>query len=211
MLPSVYTSVFSLVFDLKFCAQPRLGLWADESKSAIRRATQTANWVVDVGAGKGELCLLAAKLISVRRIIAVEPDQEMVRRLQANIERDNNLYNDVLSGRIEIVEKTIGTKNCDKYIRLDQLSVDNSLRGFIKIEVDGSELEALQSGEQILAYANVDVIVKLHSPELEMNCVSLLENIGYKCRTIETAWWRSLIRDRQRRRHTRWLFATPQS
>ena len=29
----------------------------------------------------------------------------MVRRLQANIERDHNLYRDILSGRMEIVEK----------------------------------------------------------------------------------------------------------
>ena len=118
-----------MVFDLKFCAQPRLGFWGHESKSAIRRATQAANWVVDVGAGKGELCLFAAKVKSVRRIIAVESDQDMVRSLQANIERDDNLYRYILSGRIEIVEKIIGSKNCYKYIRLDQLNLDHSVHG----------------------------------------------------------------------------------
>jgi SAM-dependent methyltransferase len=200
-----------LVFDLKFCAQPRLGFWGHESKSAIRRATQTANWVVDVGAGKGELCLFAAKVKSVRRIIAIEPDQEMVKSLQAKIERDDNLYSYILSGRIEIVEKIIGSRNCDKYIRLDQLHLDPSLHGFIKIEVDGSELEALRSGKQILSHVNVDVLIGTHSPELEVNCVSFLEDIGYKCRIIETAWWRSLVPERQLRRHHRWLFATPQS
>lgn len=147
----------------------------------------------------------------MRRIIAIEPDPEMVRRLQANIEHDNNLYNDILSGRIEIVEKTIGTKNCDQSIRLDQLNLDHSVHWFIKIEVDGSEREALRSGEQILSHVNVDVLIRTRSPELEVNCVSFLEDIGYKCRIIETAWWRSLVPERQRRRHHRWLFATPQS
>ena len=135
----------------------------------------------------------------------------MVRRLQGNIERDDNLYGDILSGRIEIVEKTIGAESCDKYIRLDQLDLDHSVHGFIKIEVDGSELEALRSGEQILSHVNVDVLIRTHSPELEVSCISFLEDIGYKCRIIETAWWRSLVPDRQRWRYNRWLFATPQS
>ena len=135
----------------------------------------------------------------------------MVRRLQANIERDDNLYSDILSGRIEIVEKTIGAQNCGRYIGLDQLNLDHSLHGFIKIEVDGSELEALRSGEQILSHVNADVLVQTRSSELEMSCVSFLEDIGYKCRIIETAWWRSLVPDRHRWRHNRWLFATPQS
>ena len=147
----------------------------------------------------------------MRRIIAIEPDQEMVRRLQVNIERDDNLYSDILSGRIEIVEKTIGSQNYDRCIALDQLNLDHSLRGFIKIEVDGSELEALRSGKQLLSHVNADVLVHTHSSELEMNCAVFLEDIGYKCRIIETAWWRSLVPDRQRWRHNRWLFATPQS
>ena len=34
----------------------------------------------------------------------------MVKSLQAKIERDDNLYNYILSGRIEIVEKIIGSR-----------------------------------------------------------------------------------------------------
>jgi hypothetical protein len=162
------------------------------------------------GAGSGELCILAAKLKQVTRIIAIEPDQAMIKSLQAQIDLSDILYNNILSGRIEIIEKSIGTQNGDKYLTLDQLNIDHSLHGFIKIDVDGSELEVLMSGQQLLSYVNVDILVELHSSELERNCVQFLEDVGYTCRTIKNAWWRSLDREQRSCEHSRWLFATPQ-
>jgi len=183
--------------------------WGHETNGAVRQAAQTANWIVDVGAGAGELCILAAKLKNVTRIIAIEPDQAMVKSLQANIGHNDILYNDILSGRIEIIEKFIGTQNDHKYIRLDQLSIDRSLHGFIKIDVDGSELEVLRSGQQLLSCVNVDILVQTYSSELERHCVHFLEDVGYTCRIIRNAWWRSLIPEQRPCEHNRWLFATP--
>jgi SAM-dependent methyltransferase len=183
--------------------------WGHETSGAIRQAAQRANWIVDVGAGSGELCILAAKLKNVTRIIAIEPDQTMVESLQANIDHNEFMYNDILSGRIEIIEKFIGTQNDDRYIMLDQLNIDHSLHGFIKIGVDGSEFEVLRSGQQLLSYTNVEILVGTHSSELERNCVHFLEDVGYTCRFIKNAWWRSLIPEQRPREHNRWLFATP--
>jgi Methyltransferase FkbM domain len=163
-----------------------------------------------VGVGSRELCILAAKLKNVTRIIAIEPDQAMVKSLQANIDHNEILYNDILSGRIEIIEKFIGAQNSDKYITLDQLNIDHSLHGFIKIDVDGSEFDVLRSGQQLLSYTNVDILVETRSYELERNCVNFLENLGYTCRIIKPVWWRSLIPEQRPREHNRWLFATPQ-
>ena len=162
-----------------------------------------------MGAGSGELCILAAKLKNVTRIIAIEPDQTMVKTLQATIDQDEILYNDILSGRIEIIEKFIGTQNDDKYIMLDQLNIDHSLHGFIKIDVDGSEFEVLRSGQKLLSYTNVDALVATHSYDLERNCIQLLEDVGYTCRIITNAWWRSLIAEQRPCEHNGWLFATP--
>jgi precorrin-6B methylase 2 len=183
--------------------------WGDETNGAIRRATQTANWIVDAGAGAGEFCILAAKLKNVTRIIAIEPDQAMVKSLQANVGHSDILYNDILSGRIEIIEKFVGTQSGDKYMRLDQLCIDRSLHGFIKIDVNGSELEVLRSGQQLLSHVNVDILVQMYSSELERHCVHFLEDVGYTCRIIRNAWWRSLIPEQRPCEHNRWLFATP--
>ena len=168
-----------MIFNLKIQTQLFLGFWARETNGAIRQAAQRANWFVDVGAGSGELCILVAKLKNVTRIIAIEPDQAMVKSLQANLDRSERLYNDILSGRIEIIEKFIGTQNGDKCITLDQLNIDHLLHGFISIDVDGSELEVLRSGQQLLSYTNVDILVETHSSELERNCVKFLDRVGY--------------------------------
>jgi hypothetical protein len=151
------------------------------------------------------------KLKNLTRIIAVEADQAMVKCLQASIDRNEILYNDVLSGRLEIIEKFIGTEADEKCIALDQLDIDHSLRGFVKIGVDGSELEVLRSGQRLLSHANADILVETHSSELEINCVNFLENVGYTCRIINNAWWRSLIPRQRSGEHNHWLFATPQS
>jgi Methyltransferase FkbM domain len=203
------TSVFILRLNFKFQARLFLGFRGHETNEAIRQAAQRANWIVDVGAGSGELCVLSANLNKVRRIIAIEPDQAMLKSLQANIDHNEILYNDILSGRIEIVEKFIGTQNGDEYVTLDQLNIDRSLHGFIKIDVDGSECDILRSGQQLLSYFNVDILVGTHSSELERNCVHFLEDVGYTCRIVKKTWWRSLIPEQRPCQRSRWLFATP--
>jgi predicted RNA methylase len=197
------------MFNFNFQTQLFKDFWRHETYGAIRQAAQRANWIVDVGAGSGELCILVAKLKNVTRIIAIESDQAMIKSLQAKIDLNDILYNDIMSGRIEIIEKSIGTQNGDKHLTLDQLNIDHSLHGFIKVEVDGSELEVLISGQQLLSYVNVDILVELHSSELERNCVHFLEDVGYTCRTIKNAWWRSLDREQRSCEHHRWLFAAP--
>jgi hypothetical protein len=42
--------------NLRSQIQLYLGLWERETYRAIRRAALTAEWFVDIGAGKGELC-----------------------------------------------------------------------------------------------------------------------------------------------------------
>ena len=81
-----------MIFNLNFQTQLFLGFWGHETIGAIRQAAQRANWIVDVGAGSGELCILAAKLKNVTRIIAIQPDQAMVKSLQANIDHNEILW-----------------------------------------------------------------------------------------------------------------------
>jgi hypothetical protein len=199
-----------LTFNLKFQARLFLGFRGHETNGAIRQAAQRANWIVDVGTGSGELCILSTKLKNVTRIIAIEPDQAMLKSLQANIDHNEIAYNGVLSGRIEIIEKFIGTGSGDEYTTLDQLNIDRSLHGFIKIDVDGAEFDVLRSGQQVLSCFNVDVLVATYSSELERGCVHFIESVGYTCRIVKKTWWRSLIPEQRPCQPNRWLFATAQ-
>src|SRR5262249_30677752 len=61
--------------NLRSQAQLYLGLLERETYRAIRRAAQTAEWFVDIGAGKGELCAFFATLQRIKRVVAIEPNE----------------------------------------------------------------------------------------------------------------------------------------
>jgi len=193
-----------LNLDLNLTTQTQifLGLWERETYWAIRRAAPKAKWFVDVGAGKGELCLFFARLKHVKRIIAMEPNHTEAHALIANLN-----HNNIDSDRIEVFENFAGTESDDRYVRIDQLNIIPSVHGFIKIDVDGFELDVLRSGQQLLSQGNVDLLVETHSAELENSCIEFLENLGYYCRVIKNAWWRLLIPEQRPIEHNRWFFA----
>jgi len=192
-----------LDINFRFQSQIYFGLCERETYGVIRRASQNAEWFVDVGAGRGELCILFAALPRVHRLVAIEPNDIEIASMLANL-RHNNIGGD----RVEILVKFAGTKRDVSYIELDQLDLNKSARGFIKIDVDGAEFDVLQSGKRLFAEGNVEVLVETHSSELEKICIEWLQAYGYSCEIIENAWWRRLIPEQRPIPHNRWLFAT---
>jgi hypothetical protein len=128
--------------------QVYLGLWERETYRPIKSAATRASWFVDVGAGRGELCVYFAKCEHVKKIIAIEPSSVETSHL-----RKNMVYNIIDPERVDIIEKFVGNRDDDGWIKLDQLAIIPSHRGFIKIDVDGFELDVLQGAHQLLKQA----------------------------------------------------------
>jgi precorrin-6B methylase 2 len=193
-----------LRFDINLRSQTQLylGLWERETYGAIQRAAQTAEWLIDIGAGRGELCILFASLQNVGRIIAIEPNELETSALRVNLN-----HNNINPDRVEVLEKFAGTKGGTDYIEIDQLGINHSVRGLIKIDVDGFEFDVLQSGKKLFSEGNSEVIVETHSLELEQTCIEWLKGHGYTCSIIKNAWWRSIIPEQRPILHNRWLFA----
>jgi len=105
--PVLFGPFRGLRFDLnlQYQAQVYFGLWERETYGVIQRATQTAEWFVDIGAGQGELCTLFAKLQAVQRIIAIEPSEIAMASLRANLS-----HNNIRLSRVETLTKFVGTK-----------------------------------------------------------------------------------------------------
>jgi SAM-dependent methyltransferase len=164
---------------------------------------QSAEWFVDIGAGKGELCVFFAKLQRIKRVIAVEPDDVEIMTLRANLN-----YNGIDLHRVEVLKKFVGTKKDADHIELDQLDISRVVRGLIKVDVDGFEFDVLQSGKNLFSEGNVDLLVETHSFELEKSCIEWLQVCGYNCKIIKNAWWRSIIPEQRPIAHNRWFFAT---
>ncbi|MCX7856944.1 MAG: FkbM family methyltransferase [Deltaproteobacteria bacterium] len=162
-----------------------------------------ARWVIDVGAGRGELICLSARRTKILKIVAVEPLTAMYDLIVEHL-RINGLLNDP---RISILTKYVSSvpnKNIDTVL-LDSIDVPVGEHGFLKIDVDGAEMDVLMSGQQLLKKWPVDVLVETHSQVLEKSCADFLKKLGYKVELIKNAWWRFILPEQRPIEHNRWL------
>jgi hypothetical protein len=182
----------------KESVQIRLGLWERETYKYIRRAAREANWVIDIGAGSGELSIFFETRTKADPIIAVEAWD--TRLLLQNIAINQ-------SGRIEILEQYLGTEV--GRLPLNSVKVPRNRRGFIKLDADFAEYSILQSGQQLLEESKSLLLVETHSAVLERDCCEFLRKLGYHTRIIPNAWWRSIIPEQRPSDHNRWFWAEP--
>jgi precorrin-6B methylase 2 len=191
-----------LNIDLKSQTQFYLGLWEFETHPYIRVALKESNWLIDVGAGFGELCILFRKKLC--HAIAIEPDATSLSLLRSNLE-----LNELSISDIEIVPKYVGSTSDQDHVRLDDIRFDRSGTGFIKIDIEGFEVDALEGAVSLLSEANVRLLVEVHSHELESRCIEFLEQQRYSSKVISNSRWRRVIPELRPLLHNRWIWAKP--
>lgn len=193
-----------LDLDLQHQTQVCLGLWEQETYSYLRKAAGTCEWMVDIGAGKGELCLYFLKNSRAENIVALEPQDPEIEIINTNLALNGEQNNRTVT----ISNKLVGTAEDPQYTSLDALEVNQSKRGFIKVDVDGYELDVLKSGAQLLSEGSVDLLVETHSKRLEDECLEWLENRNYSCEIVRNARWRFVVPERRPVPHNRWIWAS---
>jgi len=188
--------------DLTSQTQFYFGLWEFETHPYIHAALRESNWLIDVGAGFGELCVLFRK--NLWHAIAIEPDAASLPLLHSNLE-----LNGLSDSDVQIVPKYVGTVNDQDHLRVDDIDVDRSRTGFIKIDIDGFEVDALESAASLLSEANVTLLVEVHSHELESRCIEFLKQQRYKSEVIRNSRWRWIIPELRPLPLNRWIWAKP--
>jgi len=190
-----------LDLDLQHETQVFLGLYERETFPCIRAAAARARWMIDVGAGNGELALFFLRQPGIGLVHAFEPLPKAVATFRRNLAL-NDLQDDP---RLAIHAGFAGAQ--PGFTRLDDLAVDRSAPGFLKIDVDGFELDVLASAERLLAAAHPDVLLEVHSAPLEADGLAQLRRFGYAPQIVDNAWWRVVIPERRPIPHNRWLWA----
>jgi hypothetical protein len=180
-----------------------LGLWERETYAFVRQAASKCQSSIDIGACRGEFTLLFLSQPAMRQVIAVEPCPTNIDLLHDNLTL-NQRHSDP---RLQICTHKLGSTPASDTLSLDDL--DSSIAGnlFIKIDVDGAELDILHSGRKLLNHPGVSLLVETHSQELENDCLSFLKSMGYQCQIIPNAWWRSVIPEDRPIGQNRWLGA----
>ncbi len=195
-----------LNLDLHHQAQVAFGLWERETYRTVHSLLAGCHSAIDVGACAGEFTLLFLRSPGLQNVIAIEPYPPNLPRLDANL-RLNDLDQDP---RLSLHTQRLGSDTTDgKTIRLDDLTIPTTGPVFIKIDVDGGELDVLQSGPTLLQRPDIRLLVETHSVQLERDCLEFLTNAGYHCQIIPNAWWRRFLPEDRPMGQNRWLIATP--
>jgi Methyltransferase FkbM domain len=191
-----------LNIDLASQMQVYFGLWEFETYPYIHAALKESSWFIDVGAGFGELCILFRK--NLCHAVAIEPDPTCLSLLHSNL-----VLNGLSDSDVEIVPKYVGTVSDKDHLRLDDIRLDRSGVGFVKIDIDGFEVDALESAVSLLGEANVMLLVEVHSHELESRCIEFLEQRRYSSEIIRNSRWRCIIPELRPLPLNRWIWAKP--
>jgi precorrin-6B methylase 2 len=189
--------------DPKHKSQRLIGFDEREIVSITRRFASRARTCVDIGAYDGWYTVYCASMANVERVFACEPSNGSIELLHANLSLNKN----ALNAKVTIIPRFIGTKIGHDWISVDDLLETSSGPFLLKVDVDGGELDVLQSAEKTLKVHAAYLIVETHSPELERDCVQFLSRFGYSSRVVKNAWYRWVIPDKRPIPHNRWFYA----
>jgi len=187
--------------DLQSQSQRLLGLDEREIAESIVWLADKCKSLVDIGANDGYYTLIFLRS-PARQVVACEPGPVM-ERLVSNAAANNFAPNK----RFSLIQDPIGTGAG----AMPASSLVNNLPGpvFIKMEVDGAEIDVLLSCEDSKRLRELYWLVETHSPALEDQCSQWFCKHGYRTKVIANAWWRLILPELRPLEQNRWLLAQP--
>lgn len=173
--------------------QPYLGLWEREIAGWTRRLATGAHTAMDIGCRDCFYSMYLAKHTDAK-VFAFDPDPKVeveIRRCMVLNQADAN--------RVQYFKKAVGIDfPLDSLLPLPEPI-------FVKMDVDGGEVEVLRTSPKLLA-RNCRWVIETHSPALERQCIDILRGYGLWTQVIDHAWWRVIVPE-QRAKNCRWLAA----
>ncbi|HUP19309.1 MAG TPA: FkbM family methyltransferase [Gemmatimonadota bacterium] len=169
---------------------------------AFLEAVNRGEVVYDVGAHVGYFTAIASLRVGpAGRVVAFEPRPVNLGLLRRHVEA-NRLENVTVvdagvgreSGEAHFEEGTgSGTGKISRtgrltvrVVRLDDVVGQEGFPppDFIKIDVEGGELDVLEGARHLLERGRPRLLVGIHGPEMRRECTALLEELGYELRTL---------------------------
>jgi len=186
--------------------QKELGLWEAEAQRVYRVHVRRGSPVFDVGAGDGDSTLMLARLAAPGLAVAFEPDPLLADRLVRNLGLNAQLRN------VRIIRAFVGAADRgDREVTLDAVVAAHPdwAPGFVKIDVEGAEMDVLTGMRRILHSAAPVVFVEVHGCDQDLGCRDFLTASGYNVHVVPPAWWRALYPEYRPMAVNRWLLGIP--
>jgi FkbM family methyltransferase len=168
------------------------------------RAVARGGWAIDVGANVGVFSVtLAQALTGGGRLIAVEPLQDNLRRLQQNLAESGIDAVSLVAaavgaepGRARLwsaADTAYASLNADSAgraavgVEVEVTTLDrvwdahgNPLVRFIKVDVEGAEIEALRGAQRLLKACRPDLLIEVDDAGRLAAMETLLDSLGYR-------------------------------
>ena len=175
-----------------------------EIASATRRFAQRARFALDIGANDGWYTTYFASLPNIAGVIGFEPGDGLDDALRANL----RLNDSIPPAKVEIIRKFASDRDDEQNLTVDSLRPRLQSPLLIKLDVDGGETAVLKGCHATLREFDCLLVVETHSPELERDCISLLEEAGYEATIIDKGWYRAILPEGRVSQHNRWFVAS---
>jgi SAM-dependent methyltransferase len=164
-----------MCLNLESQTQTWVGMYEIELNRHLRRLCRPGTTCLDVGGGRGYHALLFAHLAQAP-VVTFEPSRRALALLRASLD-----LNPSLRHLVTVVPEMAG----DAGVRVDDWCAEHDFEpGLLKVDVDGGELDVLQSAEATLLRNGPPVVLETHSLELERDCGALLQGLGYRVRIV---------------------------
>jgi hypothetical protein len=203
--PHVYRIRFGLArgslmqLNLQSQLQRLFGLDEREIAATVRRGVACARSAVDVGANDGYYTLVFLRS-NAERVVACEPGP-----VAEDLLRNISINHYACEGRFEVERRPIGTRPND--LSLGKLLADLPRPLLVKIDIDGGEVDALASAQELDHLESTFWVVETHSVELERECTAWFDERRFQTSIVDHAWWRTFIPELRPGPQNRWLIA----
>jgi hypothetical protein len=189
--------------ELQSALQFWAGFYERETYRWLRQFAAGHRSGIDVGAAWGEFTLYLLRSNQDSNVIAFDPDPKHEPTFTRNLKMNGFSEGD----RLQRYRKFVGT-GTNGTVRLDAFESHLKSPVFLRVDVDGHEMDVLQGASGLLQNKKVRLIFETHSATLEQNCECFLKDLGYRTKIIKNAWWRIVIKDQRPIELNRWLVAS---
>ena len=189
--------------DLQNQSQLFYGLWEAETHSWMRKLSSGIKTAIDIGAGCGEQTLYFLLKTGANKVYAIEPDSAKLDALLRNVK----LNRPIGSKKFDFISKFVGKADDDHHFSLDSLYEQVEFPCFIKMDIEGGELDALMGAKKFLKQPATSWLVETHSYRLERECQKIFLSQGLLTKILYNAWWRFFLPEQRPLEMNRWMIA----
>lgn len=103
---------------------------------------------------------------------------------------------------IQVAEVFVGDINDGRHMTIDEAACEFFVPDFIKIDIEGSEDEALRGAASVLSRRGPGLIIETHAVDKEEFCLGLLRSHGYSPLIVDRRRW---FGEHRPLAHNRWI------